>query len=429
MPMTALLRDPTFVEVEKRRRFAHIIIGIIVIAAFGPYVSGSVRTEQIAVYGLAVLLHYMWLSGLRPRGGLRIMLPWVAYLAVALLGVIIPTQQAAPWEPGNVLAGLDNITGPIAVMLIVWSVVPTEDADDLLRMAAKIITVLMSVNAVLAIISTRTDLSSMLRPFWGADDSTSVVATAAAQLGRVSGIFNQPAEGGTMYGIAGLLAIYVWSNKPVKLFVTLTLITIGGLLTVSKIFILGALPLILIYWLRSRHKGRKLAVLGAGLVVAAGVAQSGALNQWTGADYLARLFNPTGNTFYFYSAGRIGADTGVSRVLDQVISINPISGVGAGGWQVAYDSALTETMVVGGIIGFLLYAVTILGVFVTAHKTLNRERRFFTYLFGVLLVGSSFGFTPLTANRVSTIAWLILALLVIASRSKDDDQRDASSGP
>ena len=100
------------------------------------------------------------------------------------------------------------------------------------------------------------------------------------------------------------------------------------------------------------------------------------------------------------------------------LRVNPVSGVGAGGWSIAYDSAITETLVSGGAIGLVCYVAVLIGVFLLAIHTTDPDRRMLTYLFAILLAGSSFGFSPLTANRVSTIVWLLIALFVLAQNSE-----------
>jgi len=409
---------------------ARVLVAGITVAGFGPYLVGSIRTEQLFIYLVAAALLPFTFARFNPRGGLKFFIPWLLYIIVACLGVLFPTGVIAKWAAGNLLAGFDNIAAPLAVMLVVWSAVPARDGRQLLTLVAKIVAIAMAANGLIAIVATRIDIAPLLRPFWSTSSSVGTTAELAAQLGRYSGIFNQPAEAGTLYGIAGLLAVYVWKSRPRLLIILISLIVIGGLITVSKIFILGGLPLILIYWLAAVKGDRKVLLVFSGLVATVAVVQSGILGEWTGFNYLARLINPDvdGGALAFYTAGRLSEGSGIDQVITEALRINALSGVGAAGWAIAYDSLITEAVVVGGVIGLVLQICVLLAFFFLARKAIPTDLRIFAFLFAILVVGASLGFNPLTANRVSTITWLIVSLLVLSSRSTDEE-RDRAISP
>lgn len=401
------------------------VVVAIAVATFGPYIVSGLRTEQIVIYGLAVALLPFLLPFLDVRGGLRFLIPWVLYVIVAVLGVVFPSRLVAPHLPGEVAAGLDNILAPLVIMLLIWVAVQASDAGRLLITACKVIAVAMAANGVISIIATRADISPLMRPFW-ASASGGSVAELAAQLGRYSGIFNQPAEAGALYGIAGIAAIYAWKQRPILLAVVIGLITVGGLISVSKIFVLGGLPFVLAYWLWTQRT-RAAAVVFAVFIAVLGVVQSGLLDGWIGFNYLARLINPEGDggLIAFYTAGRISEGSTFTNLVETALAYSPVTGVGAGGWVVPYDGAVAEALVVGGIIGLILYGTVIAGMFTLARRGVANETRLFAFLFAVITAGACLGFSPLTANRVSTVVWLLIALLVVARRSTEDgDQRD-----
>ncbi|MDJ0324450.1 hypothetical protein QMG61_11835 [Cryobacterium sp. PH31-AA6] len=405
------------------------IVAIIALSTFGPYVAGSIRTEQIAVYGASLVILPFTISALRTRGGLRLLIPWVLYITIALLGVVFPSLIVARWEPGSVLAGVDNMLLPLMILMILWSVVPGTSASALLQIFARIIVVGMAVNGVLAMISTRVDLSGILRPFWGNAASVSTTAELAALLGRFGGIFNQPAEAGALYGIAGLLAVFTLADRPGRLVLVLIPIVIGGLISVSKIFILGGIPLILFYWLKSGRRRSPVVGLFSLAIVALGIVQSGLLDKWIGFSYLTRLVNPTeGGLVSFYSSGRTGDGSSAALIAAETLRVSPLTGVGAGGWKVPYDSFFSESLAVGGILGFALQLCVFAGIFTLAYQTKDPSRRLFTYLFAIFVAGAALGFSPLTANRVSTVVWLILGLLVLLRTAEPSRERLAGHG-
>lgn len=194
-----------------RNRLGTLMVVLVVAAAFGPYIGGtSIRTEQAVIYGLLLLiLPFTFLSMYIPLWGVRLGIFWVAYLCASAIAVgFIPTDQPTS-PPGSLLAGIDNLLLPIALTLLVWTAAHRAAAPRLLLLAAKLTGPAMAANGVLAILMTRIDLAGLLRSFVapGAGDHT--VAAAAAQLGRVSGVFGQPAEAGLAYGLGGLAICFV----------------------------------------------------------------------------------------------------------------------------------------------------------------------------------------------------------------------------
>lgn len=394
------------------------VIVAMVLSLFGPYLQGGVRTDQLVIYLLAAAAFALRLPFMHLNGSLRFMVPWAALVAFSLFGVLFPLRGSMPWRPGGVLAGLDNLALPLAVMLIVWCCVKATSAEGLLRKAGKLIVWGISLNAVIAILDTRYDLTSYLRPFWAKSDAISVVAARAEDLGRVSGIINQPSSAGLAYSLAGLLAIYLYGTRPRKLYLALALITVGGMLTVSKIFILIGAPLILLYMWKSRSGTGKTGMLFAALVIGTGVVQSGYFEGWEGANYLARLIAPPeSQTFIsFYSAGRWAEGSPMLTVTAAALEISPLIGVGAGGWQVAYDSAWTQAIVVAGALGALCLAAVLAAFFRLGKATVDPARRRFTFFLAWLLLASSFGVPALTTNRVGAMVWIVATLLVLAHR-------------
>lgn len=408
--------------IEKPRPLAtpshRLLVLIIGIAVFGPYVVGGIRTEQLVIYLLLVALVPATFLRFRPQGTLRFLVPWVAYILVGLVAVIFPLSKAAPFGPGGLLAGLDNVLLPLAIMLLIWSVVADFEARELLILVAKVLAWGMAINGLIAMVMIHVDLTSVLRPFWTATDVVqgSTVAERAATLGRFSGIFNQPAEAGYLYGIAGIVAILVYRHRALLLSAILIAITIGGLLSVSKVFILGALPFVILYWLWAFRR-RIMVPITAGVALLA-ILSSPLITAWAGLGYLTRLINPFGDegVIGFYTAGRIADGSMMMKVIEAAIVFNPFVGVGAGGWRVEYDSVIAEALVTTGIIGLALHLLVLVALFTLPFGLINWHERVFTFFFALITAGAGLGFTPLTANRTATFAWMLIALLVLVKR-------------
>ena len=410
-------------------RFPLFIVGGITAAAFGPYLMVSVRTEQLAVYGAAALLLPFTFVRIRPYWS--VLLPWLALIIVAVAGLIPPTAHGSIYEPGNMLSSIDNLMLPVVAMLLVWSVVPHDMGERVLRTVATVVVWGAAANGLLSIIGTRLDISTYLRVFWGGEEGETT-ADRAAQLGRLSGIFNQPAEAGVVYGIAGLLAVWRYRHKPKTMLLLLTLISVGGMLCVSKVFILGGIPLILAYlWMSRTGAGKAGVLFGVGLV-GLGVAQSGFLQQWTGFNYLARLVAPPEeqSLIEFYSAGRWNEDAGMVGVFDTVMQARPLTGFGIEGLQVPYDSAWTEAVVVAGHLGVFLLAVVYLALLKMARRIVGEVGLLGTFV-AVFLIGASLGIPSLTVNRASTIVWVVVSLLcmIALETKKGATQANARAAP
>lgn len=401
----------------------------ITLSTFGPYLVGGVRWEQAVVYLLATVAVVFAAPFIRPWGGLRFLIPWVLMLAVALLGEAFPLRSSARWDGGGLLAGVDNLLLPLAVMVSVWCFVKPPQAESLLNLAGKLYVGGMTLNAGLAILDTRYDLAGYLRPFWTREDAMSAVAIRAGEMGRLSGIINQPSAAGLAYSLAGLLAVYLYMGKRRKLYLLLAIITIGGVLTVSKVFLLVGAPLILIYLWKSIQ--RKAGLMFAFILAAAGVIQYGIFQRWEGVDMLTRLLDPPpGQSLIgFYTAGRWVEGSPMMQVILEALRVSPLSGVGAGGWAIPYDSAWTQAIVVAGLLGAACLAAVLLGFFRLAKTTTDPERRRFTWFFALLLFGASFGVPALTTNRVGVIVWLVASLLVVSRSSIPESSETRTTAP
>jgi hypothetical protein len=403
-------------------RLALVSLTLMTAAAFGPYTPfAGARTEQLAVYGCLVLaLPLTWIRLRLTSQGTLFLIIWSFYFVVAAIGVVAPVA-GAPWDPGKVLGGADNLLRPIAVFLLasVW-MVTTVSRERLLKLACKIVIFAMCSNTILEFIESQIDISQWLSVFWSSiaqDVQSGTVAGRAAQLGRLTGILNQPAEAGTLYGIAMLAALYLWRQRPWRLTIALALLTAGGILTVSKIFLFGALPIMAWQFFRlteDRPKRFRLAVLagltGSFLTIAI------LLPNWTGSSFLIRYTAPSSNYLAFFSAGRFSPDSSLILIVNTVISISLLTGFGLGGLAVPYDNGWIQALVFAGVLGTIIYT-TIFFVLVRAwwmrRQHLTKSEALFAGGLVLLAAGASAGFPALTGNRVATVLWILVSLMLL----------------
>lgn len=428
--MTAVLahRVGTDSAVAPRRRLPNLTAAAVALSAFGPYVGAGVRTEQLAVYACALIAVLIGMKGMRlsaPAAG--IIGCYLATLFVAILGALSPPDLAGyNYVLGLPLAGIDTLALPIAAVLLAQRLLASgAKREDLLRTVCQVSVFAMCVNTVLAFSSQLLPMYAFLSKFWDSaargDVSTTTVAGRAAQLGRLTGAFNQPDEAGIMYGAALLMAVYLYHNRPRRMALAALLLGFGGLLTVSKIFVVVALPIAV--WQITRGRSRRIARItwiAALVALSAGASWVGLLPKWTGSRYLAQLVPHSGdNLVELYSGGRFGSNSTVAPVVHAVLNVSPISGIGADGLATAYDSAWVEALVYSGLFGILCYTLVLL---ILWYSWSNRRRALAsaesTMIGGVLIVTTigSVGYPALTGNRVSTILWIVFGLTILAPR-------------
>jgi hypothetical protein len=395
-----------------------IALVVLVLSAFAPYTSvPGLRYEQVAVYGLCALglARMHWLrSRVDAVGGLVVM-SWAAFAAIGIVGLLTPPHNLSGIVPGGAAAGLDNLVLPLAVMGTTWTF--TVDSRATLRAVCVALVVAAMANAALAAVSLGHDLTPFLSAFWDNNAAQQAVAERAGGLGRYTGIVNQPAEAGELYSIALLAAVHLLHNQVALLALAGTVLTVGGVLTVSKIFLLIGLPVGLWQGLVDRRAaGRR--VLAAVVVTVGGwvVVRAGVLPRWSGVDFLTRLFDPTSGAHSavdLYTAGRFGERGTLSTAVNAVLQSSPWFGFGAQGLAVPYDNAWVEAFVVAGVCGALLYTA-VLGLLVVAWW---RRRSRFAGGLVLVVIGASMGLPALTANRVATLAWVLLTLLLFTPTS------------
>lgn len=414
--------------VTTRDRLATLVIVTIVASNFGPYLAGGLRTDQIFIYGAAgavvILAPWKWLSWRPSRLQINLAAVWVGYALVGVVGSL--GAPIGRFLPGSLLAGLDNLLLPLAVMITVWLVVTPARRERALLGACRALVWLAAANGLLAAIATRADLSTILRPFWAGDIQTGdglAVAERAAQLGRFSGVFNQPAEAGLMYGLAGLSAVYVYRDRPRRMYLLLVPIFVGGVLCVSKVFLIAAAPLIMWQVWRTA-RSRIVLVLALGLT-SLGLVQSQLFQAWSGGVFLQRLIRPGQNGYVdYYTAGRLGRGSSLTGVVSEVLEGSPVSGFGLRGLQVAYDNGWVEALVVAGALGAAAYTVVLMLLLLLPRMLSGAERRL---AWGIVLTAlmASVGVPALTANRSGALLWTIVALLAVAKPARDSPNADA----
>ena len=310
---------------------------------------------------------------------------------------------------------------PAALIIVTWYWTLTVPASDLIVLMARLLIGGMAVNGVIAVAqlaSGNVVVLGFLPRFWSASQAGSVAVNAAENF-RYTGIFDQPAQAGLAYGLALLCVIFLvqrGSRRPVLLAVCAAAVITGGVLALSKVFLLGALPVAVLTVLRGRYRVR---VFLAATFAAAGfwlLGRAGVLPSWQAAASLEHLADPA---VTHLTGARYGTGGTLGPGVADVMHASPWYGFGGGGLGIPYDSLWLEALVLAGIAGVILVAA-LLGVlawrWAALHGTLTRPEWLLAGASLALAAGGSLGIPSLTTDRAMTLLWLILGLLVCAGQ-------------
>ena len=448
-------------DVQNESRWPLLWVIVTVACVFGPYLVSGVRTEQAALYGSAagaVLLLRRYPRALQP--GWVVMALWAVYAGTAAVGALL-IESRLPWGTGSVVAGLDNAFLPLATMTVAALWMQLLPLSLLLRTVSLMVVGAMSLNGAIAVVTSFLGFDGvpLLQRFWAASGSGTTVAELAAGSGRYSGVFNQPAEAGVAYSLAAFCLIYlVRSGTALRReawVVAWALIIVGGLMTLSKIFIVGGVLISAILILTGRQ--HRVLLTASGLFSAIACVVLGALG-WLGTWGASGMFGwyvasmRAGDSLaYTLSAGRFGrggeAGVGTGSPIDpssgdpgsgvpdefaqpgglvelarEVLGHHPWFGLGAGGAPVSYDSTWIEAIVVAGSVGALCMLgvhIALLVRWILLRGVVPREEWRLGGAVVLLAWGSSFGMPSLTGNRESSLTWILLSLLVVFRTRRD----------
>ncbi len=409
---------------------------LVAVAAFTPYLGLplDIRVEHLIVYGLGIAAVAARTSGivLRPEPPLRRMvLLWGAVGVLITLTTFFGRSDLGLAERGAfTLAVLDAFLLPLAAFLAltVHGLRRDVDARDGLRAACTAMVLLLSANSMLILLFDVTEIQPFLRLFWSNEanpylyvDPSGFTSVAARTViaGRYGGVFNQPYDGGLGYavGLAAWFVLYTRRGRgvgllgsPVTQYLALGLIIAGGLSTLSKVFIYGALLVTLaslglpLTGTRTTV-GRSLAILALAPIAVVFVAQRflpetgerafGLLNVYGEEDAVVTATGGRVSDFALYP----------DKLLE---SLSPFGR----GWGGIRDDAFLAFAEGGGPIGLLLYVAILVQLFLLASRlpAFSVERRLALSL-ALLTAFSSLGAVPLQVNRGSSLLWLLLGLL------------------
>ena len=409
---------------EKR---AVIILSLLLISAFGPYLlpAYGIRLEHFVIYPVFIILIFnsVFINRIIKinRYSLSITLFWI----IMLLHVIIVTVNNGKLHY-NVLSDIENLLQPIAIIIILgWMSYGLNyySKQKLLERSCWLIAIMLSINALFGLLSIFFDTWPIVRYFVGVNEVNNDVLGSvwgrSASMGRFIGIFNQPFEAGVAYSLAAIGIIYIVNKKKkfsTLLVILLILVTIGGLLTVSKVFVIGGILLVLIYliWTKKILKIFSLRLILAISTTVYLVVIN--IQNWQGFWYLKRLF--TSDMISYDTAinpltsGRYSSGSSNFSTFNNILNDSPIFGYGIVNPNVTIDNGLLYYFFHGGFIGLLLYIgilISILFIAILGIVNKRMEGKFLLLIF-LLIIGSDLGAPTAIINRSSIFLWVLVYL-------------------
>lgn len=400
--------------------WAKFVVGVLAISAFGPYVSAGIRTDNALTWICLPIAGLGLLTTKFPTGAWLIGWSWALMVLIALLSTFAPAMNASPYPRGQLVSGIDNLAAPLIVFIIGLMLCRRVGYSRVVAIVGTILVLGMAGNAILAILQWGwPSLNATIASLWGLQLENSTLARAAT-LGRYSGIMQQPALAGSLYGLALIMSTHVLARRRLFRAVIWLLILVGASVAASKAFWLVGLPVAIALLIYNKRKG--ISSLGAipALFVAGSILVLALFGLTVDKFYLSLQESMT--NIWEAASGGIGGITGnrfgatgvVGDLAGWVMHDAPMAGYGITGLEIATDSGFLQVFVAAGLLGLCLVLLVCGMILRTAWRTRNIQDQMgplFVAL-AVVTVALSVGFPALTGNRITILLWLLLAALV-----------------
>lgn len=383
---------------------------MLTVSALMPYVTSNLRVDQLVVPLVATPALLM------ARRQHFSTFYWGIPLLVSLVALAISSRLS--WQTGlaaNGLFSMVRIALPVVALMafpVILARVPR--ATEMTAISTVGCAGVASLAALAGLASPR---ALNIMTYWVRADEDSVWSQAR-DVGRFSGIFNQPLEAGVFYSIALLALVYCWKNARLSKYLLLALLVLilaGGGLSLSKNFIVVGIAVSIAYALW-------IGVIPVWLVIAVAIPTAIALPPVFAkynpeyVDSLYALYY-TGGLFSALTAGRFGQeDSQVSILFQSLFEVGDWP-LGRGlGSHLPLDNGFLEFFYQGGIValaGFVLALVALL-----AYGWRSRSNDIGRLLIALTLftAGASLGGPAFTANRANIPLLLLTAAAIVDLR-------------
>lgn len=407
------------------------------ISVFGPYIIGPIRLDQIVIYILLIPIIYLY-SKISLKS---LQNPLSAFLLLLIIWTSI-SSIIQVINPINHLNEVDNIIQPFIVNLLIIYLLNKIDYSTTVKIFSKVlifIILLFSIHSLLVIYTIINLDISYLSIFHSStmDDIRGTVATRSFSNFRFTGIFNQPLESGFGYSIA----LYSWeysknsfSSNSFK-YLSLILIFVGGIASVSKIFIFFIIVYIIIKISKriinnislSKYRIQTFRIIIPSILVPILIYLLSVIVEWSGLDRLFNLLSffqadDPKQMLGLLTGGRFTGELSEGTIIPVFLKLlyeNPLLGNGFEKIPIV-DNAYLEMQAYGGIILLSSFIYFVLSIFLKSFIYRNDTliiRFKYIHLFALVLI-TSLGAPVITLNRVSVLFIIIFSFLIEIDRKK-----------
>lgn len=391
-------------------------------AALLPYLSGNLRFEHVAIPALTA---WAILQARRVH-------PETAWIVGGLMIGALATAFFSRYSyltgaMSDPLPQFIRLILPALMMATFPSLVP-QDEDSSIHMA-KATVVLGGICASFTAISLVSGPVNGLLVLWVRSDEGGTWFSSQ-DIGRYTGIFNQPIEAGIFYSIALIAVIHLLRYTKMSrtlLIAAMIVISFGGAASLSKNFIvLGAAAAVGYAFLIRLISRNAVLVLSIPIIISAPVLLERVNQNYF--DSLKYLYNE-GGILAALSAGRFGySEASVSILFDSLVSSGDwLAGRGLGS-QLPLDNGFLEYLYQGGILALLGYIVALTALTIYAWK--NRAYRDAKLLLIIMAYTwlASTGGPAITASRAGTALLLLVSACLASIRANLDPSPRSAQG-
>lgn len=380
-------------------------------ASFGPHISVSppIRLFNFVLYLLAAfaLFRSSCARGISLR---KSNFPEIL-LSIILISLVFSTLYSdinLEWE--RIIATFERVFCVLVAIFVLNSFGVPGSTTSLEIMSVFVF--MLCLNTVLQLYQVFVGDIVFIQRYWFANKYELSTAIAAAGNGRFLGIFNQPLELGFYTGL-GFIFICGRSISNSRLLnsFAFVLLAIGGMISVSKVFLVLGLGLGLFAFIFIRKNTLTTliwpALFGVFLIAILPIAFS----NWAGYDYINRFFDVENynNIIEFGTAGRFGSETtDVMSNFAEVWRFAPIFGFGLGSIR-RLDNGFLEFFYQGGLVSLALYLWLMFQVFLKLSRTNSANPDIkIAIVFLVYIFLSSIGAPVLTMWAAVLPIWAVL---------------------
>lgn len=404
----------------------YLPIELIIISSFGPYISRSgIRIDHIIIYFIFLMSIIRLLvtkkNCLKYKPNFFMFLNMIFFVIWAIIITFFKRENVSTY---SIIASLESIIQPIAILIITMTYITNynQSFDLLIHKIYRVLSYMLLINTFIILISMNFNITPLLARFHNSNmDAT--LAIKSLSMGRYKGIFNQAIESGLMYSLGILLWAYdrtVKERKSYFDYLVLIGLIIGGISSVSKVFILGGIPLFVFYLILSKQINVRATIKCIPIAIIIIFILNKFFLLWSGFDYFVRLFDANyiikNGVIDTFTAGRFGSsDTFIKNNINNVLNKSLIAGNGLGSIVGPTDNMFVFILYEGGLVALFFYFCIILNIvrvtLIGFKNKIIRESSFLLVLL-ILIIGSNIGAPTLYLNRVSAVLWIILTVII-----------------